>query len=175
VIRAVLDANVFASGVLRYDPPSSPPGEILRHWLAGSFELITSDHVIAEIERTLLTNPYFAPRVTHAAGDRWVVALRALGTRVTLTAVVAGVASHPEEDLVLATAVSALADHLVTGDRQLQRLGHYRGVTIVSPRDFLTLLETREVPAEPENDRREEEPRQDGEESRIESGEPEPA
>jgi hypothetical protein len=57
---AVLDANVFASGVLRYGAPTSPPGEILRRWLAGGFELVTSDHLVDEIERTLLVNPYFA-------------------------------------------------------------------------------------------------------------------
>jgi hypothetical protein len=42
---------------------------------------------------------------------------------------------------VLAAAVSADADYLVTGDRQLQRLGTYEGVRIVSPRDFLALLD----------------------------------
>src|SRR5947199_10734 len=36
---------------------------------------------------------------------------------------VQGVATHPEDDLILATAVSAQVDYLVTGDQQLQRLG----------------------------------------------------
>jgi predicted nucleic acid-binding protein len=50
------------------------------------------------------------------------------------------VATHPEDDLVLATAVSAHADYLVTGDRKLQRLGSYQGVRILSPREFLAVL-----------------------------------
>jgi predicted nucleic acid-binding protein len=58
-----------------------------------------------------------------------------------MNTLVTGVASHPEDDPILATAVSASADYLVTGDRQLQRLGSYRGVSIVSPREFLDLLD----------------------------------
>jgi predicted nucleic acid-binding protein len=41
---------------------------------------------------------------------------------------------------VLAAAVSASADYLVTGDRKLQRLALYEGVTILSPADFVRLL-----------------------------------
>ena len=52
-----------------------------------------------------------------------------------------GVATHPEDDLVLATAVSAQADYLVTRDRQLLKLGSYQGVAIVSPTEFLDELQ----------------------------------
>jgi predicted nucleic acid-binding protein len=52
-----------------------------------------------------------------------------------------GIATHPEDDLILATAVSGRADYLVTGDRQLLALGSYQGVRIVTPRDFLAILE----------------------------------
>lgn len=53
---------------------------------------------------------------------------------------VAGVASHPEDDLILATAVGGRAGFLVTGDKQLLRLGSFRGVTIITPRDVLDRL-----------------------------------
>ncbi len=58
-----------------------------------------------------------------------------------ITVTVQGVASHPEDDLILATAVSARADYLVTGDRQLLALGTFQGVQIVSPRDFVAILD----------------------------------
>ena len=59
---------------------------------------------------------------------------------VPLTVQVAGVATHPEDDLILATAVSSGADYLVTGDRRLRAVGAYADVAILSPREFLTLL-----------------------------------
>ena len=52
-----------------------------------------------------------------------------------------GVATHPEDDQILATAVSAQAEYLVTGDKKLQQLGAYQGVRVFAPRAFLDLLE----------------------------------
>ena len=45
----------------------------------------------------------------------------------TISAEVQGVAPDEEDDLV-------------TGDAGLRRLGSYRGISVISPRDFLTLL-----------------------------------
>lgn len=141
MIRAVLDANVFVSGVLRYGEASSTLAETLRRWLIGSFKLVTSETLRQEIERTLLSNPYFAARVERAAGRRWLQALALFADSTEITVPVSGVASHPEDDLVLATAVSASADYLLTGDKQLKRLGAFQGVSIVSPREFLSGIE----------------------------------
>lgn len=140
MIEAVLDANVFASGVLGYRRPESTPGEIVRRWRTRAFTLITSEHLIAEIERTL-ADPFFASRIPAPESAAAVEALKRDAHLTALTVTVAGVATHPEDDLVLAAAVSAAAEYLVTGDKQLQRLGVYHGVTIVSPRDFLTRLQ----------------------------------
>jgi hypothetical protein len=64
------------------------------------------------------------------------------GLLVPTSATVSGVATHPEDDLVLATAVSTSADYLVTGDnRFVTRAQLFQGVTLMSPRDFMTLLD----------------------------------
>jgi predicted nucleic acid-binding protein len=55
---------------------------------------------------------------------------------------VSGVAPHPEDDLILAIAASARVDYLVTGDRRLRdRVPTYHGTRLVSPREFLEILE----------------------------------
>ncbi len=47
----------------------------------------------------------------------------------------------PKDDMIVATAVAARADYLVTGDRRhLIVLGHYEGIRILSPRAFLSEL-----------------------------------
>jgi uncharacterized protein len=47
----------------------------------------------------------------------------------------------PKDDVVVATAVRAGADYLVTGDRRhLLVLGEYQGIRIATPRQFLDLL-----------------------------------
>ncbi len=47
----------------------------------------------------------------------------------------------PDDDLVLATAVAAGANLVVTGDNDLLVLKRYDGVAIVSPRHFLERLD----------------------------------
>ncbi|MGI8483812.1 MAG: PIN domain-containing protein, partial [Thermomicrobiales bacterium] len=83
VIRAVLDTNVVVSGVLRFDAAQSPPSQMLHHWLADDFGVVTSVPLRREIERTL-ANPYFAARLPHAVGLRWLRSLDelAIPTRV---------------------------------------------------------------------------------------------
>ncbi|MGI8644194.1 MAG: putative toxin-antitoxin system toxin component, PIN family [Thermomicrobiales bacterium] len=136
MIRAVLDANVFASGVLRYQVPAKTTGATLRAWGTRALELVTCDKLITEIERTL-SQPYFATRISNDLRHTLMTALRDDATRTSLSVIVSGVASHPEDDLVLSVAVSATVDVLVTGDRQLQKLTSFQGIAITSPRVFL--------------------------------------
>jgi putative PIN family toxin of toxin-antitoxin system len=140
VKRAVLDTNVLASGIAGYLLPESTPGEILRRWRQEHFALLISEPIPTELERTL-QKPYFRARVTPDQRDRILRLLIRQATLVEITVRVQSVATHREDDVILATAVSSKADWLVTGDVKVQRLGSYQGVTILSPRAFLDLLE----------------------------------
>jgi putative PIN family toxin of toxin-antitoxin system len=140
VIRAVLDTNVLVSGLAGLDTWTSTPGIILSRWLDGAFELLISPVILAELDRTL-DKPYYRSQRSLPHIVRAERAVRALSTGVVPTVVVSGIAPHPADDLVLAAAVSAQADYLVTGDRRFQAVGTYEGVTILSPRAFLDLLE----------------------------------
>ncbi|MGE3911651.1 MAG: putative toxin-antitoxin system toxin component, PIN family [Chloroflexota bacterium] len=51
------------------------------------------------------------------------------------------VTGDPEDDYVLATARVGSADYLVTGDKELLGLQQFHGTRIVSPREFLFVLE----------------------------------
>jgi putative PIN family toxin of toxin-antitoxin system len=140
VIRAVLDANVIVSGMVRFRTGQSAPSAILRAWVNDDFELLISDHIFDEVGRTL-SKPYFRAKVDPNVLLDMLSALATFGTPVDDRAVVSGVATHPEDDRVLSAAVSALADFLVTGDRQLQRLEAIGECAIVSPHEFQTILD----------------------------------
>ncbi|MBI2759914.1 MAG: putative toxin-antitoxin system toxin component, PIN family [Chloroflexi bacterium] len=133
MIAVTVDANVVASGFVR---PQSIPDAVLRAWLADLFTLMLSDPLIDEVERTL-DPPYFAQRLTRTQRAANVALLRSRAVITLITVEVHGVTTHPEDDLVLAAAVSGHAAYLVTGDKKLQRLGAYEGVTILSPRRFV--------------------------------------
>jgi putative PIN family toxin of toxin-antitoxin system len=58
---------------------------------------------------------------------------------------VAGDACRDPDDLmVLGTAISARADYLCTGDKDLLVLGKYRGIPILTPRLLYNQLKPRE-------------------------------
>jgi len=139
VISVVLDTNILVSGTVT---ASTPPGQILNAWHDGQFELVVSTHILSEVERTL-QKPYFKNKLTPQAITNFVDLLENETTVTLITIKVHGVATHPEDDLILATALSAKADYLVTGDGPLlTKVGKsYQGITIVTPKDFLKILQ----------------------------------
>jgi putative PIN family toxin of toxin-antitoxin system len=139
VIVAVLDTNTIVSGMLA---PLGIPKRLLDAAWAGQFQLCASAIILHEVFTTLnrdrITRKY---RLSGTDLQRLRDLLEHEATSPPVTVEVHGVASHPEDDLVLATAVSARADYLVTGDSQSQKLKTYEGVTIISPREFLDILD----------------------------------
>lgn len=144
MIRAVLDTNVLAAGLVGLEMTTSAPGVILSRWLAGAgagpVELVVSSHIMEELERAL-TKPYFDTRRSRPQIESTQSFIESVATFVEPTEIVSGVAPHPEDDLVFSAAVSAGADYLVTGDKAFLAIGAYAGVTILSPRAFLDVLE----------------------------------
>jgi putative PIN family toxin of toxin-antitoxin system len=139
VIPAVLDTNVLASGFINPEPP---PGQLLAAWRRGLYVLVVSDHILTELARTF-RRPYFSRRLSPTQQATNLTLLQHQASRIDLTVSVSGVASHPEDDLILATARSGHAEYLVTGDERLRkRVGPtYQGITIASPQEFLNILQ----------------------------------
>jgi uncharacterized protein len=138
MIRAVLDTNVLASAAIAH--PGTTLATILDDVVANRFDIAISEYILVELRRTLAT-PYYAARITPVAAARYVQLLISLGTTVRITTPVSGVATHPEDDPILATALSAQSDYLVTGDQRLRnRVPTFSGIPLVSPAEFLAVL-----------------------------------
>jgi predicted nucleic acid-binding protein len=104
VIRAVFDATTIVSAF-----PATPGGTLVAlvdRWRAGAFGLVVSDPILAEVGRAW-TKPYWRSRFAEAQVERALALLRQEAEVVPITAEVSGIATHPEDDLVLAAAVSA--------------------------------------------------------------------
>jgi putative PIN family toxin of toxin-antitoxin system len=136
MIRVTIDTTTLASGFVRPDPP---PGRLITAWQRRLFTLVTAEPLLAELERTL-AKPYFARALSSARARRYLELLRREAAVVPVTGRVPGVATHPEDDVVLATALSGRAQFLVTSDHGLLRLGTYSELVIVSAAQFLALL-----------------------------------
>ena len=137
MIRTVYDTNVLASGA------AATRGilfAIIDPLTTGRITLVISFHIVEELENTL-TKPYFMSRMRSKDIDTFLSLMSRVADVIPITLTVQGIATHPEDDLVLVTALSGNADYLVTGDKGLLNVGSYRGVTIVTPRAFLDVLD----------------------------------
>ena len=138
MISAVLDTNVLASGTVS---AYNPPGQFLNAWRLGEFELVTSEHIISELYHTF-QKPYFLKHIRSDELAGFIDLLQNEAIVSPITVKVTGIATHTEDDMTLATAISAQADYLVTGDCTfLQKVGHsYQKVKLINPNDFLNIL-----------------------------------
>jgi putative PIN family toxin of toxin-antitoxin system len=132
------DANLLASGALQLHPDAAP-AQFVNAWRSGRFSLVLSDHLLTEVSNSLAKR-YFVQRL----GDNERTAFRRLlereATITPITVTVSGIATHPEDDLVLATALSGGAQFVVTGDHKLVRLKAYQGLILMSVHEFLATL-----------------------------------
>ena len=133
-MRAVLDPNVLVSALLS---GRGAPAQILERWLVGEFELVVSESLLAELERTL-AYPKLRSRVSAQDAAAFVLLLRE-------TALVRADpfgpprrSPDPGDDYLLALAEAERAV-LVSGDRHV--LGLASRFPIENARGFLDLLE----------------------------------
>jgi putative PIN family toxin of toxin-antitoxin system len=136
VIVAVLDTNVLVSG---FPARGTVPALLIDAWRQEMFQLVVSEHILAELAETW-RDPYWRARFSSAESADAIELLRTFAIVTPLSVAIAGVATHPEDDLILATAVAGGAAYLVTGDRKLRAIGAFQGISIRAPREFLTLI-----------------------------------
>lgn len=127
MITATLDTNIFISGMLGLHRPNSIPGEIVRKWRSGAFLSVTSVPLFDEV-MTTLAEPYFLARIVKDDRDLAIEALLKDARHVHPLGSVTGMATHPEDDLVIETAITGSVDFLVTGHKQLLRLDGTMGL-----------------------------------------------
>src|SRR6187431_2683217 len=99
--RVVVDTNVLASGVRRLEHPTSPPGRIFQAWIQGHYELIMAEAILAEF-RSTMENPYFSLHVPRSVSMEMAERFGTHGTWVEVVPPVPKVATHWQDDMVLA-------------------------------------------------------------------------
>lgn len=134
-MRVVLDTNILISALL---VETSLAAKLVMAWRLGAFTLVSTDAQLDELAR-VTRYPKIRERLSPALAGRLINQLREMahlaGPLPRIDA-----SPDPYDNYLLAIAVAASADYLVTGDKQdLLVLGRYEGTKIVSLRDFLHL------------------------------------
>lgn len=127
-MRVVLDTNVVASGFLW----GGPPRQLLQDGREKRLKLFTSTALLLELT-DILGRAKFTRKLTAAqlSVDQLVERYALLTTVVHPAVIAPTLLDDPDDDQVLACALAAKADLIVSGDRHLLNLKEYRGVRIV--------------------------------------------
>jgi putative PIN family toxin of toxin-antitoxin system len=143
--RVVLDTAVLVSAFIT-EHKQGISAALLQAAEAGAFQLYLSTDILAETERVLcadrrhLSRKY---RYSEDAATRWYQALARIARIVRDPPAVTVVERDPADDMVIACALAAKADALVSRDKDLLSLGTYGEVEIITPEELLRRLRGR--------------------------------
>jgi hypothetical protein len=133
-MRIVLDTNVVASGLL-WD---GPPAALIDAARAGKIELFTSRALLAELTRILRRAKFARPiTVSGASLEELVLGYSEIATEIVPASISAAVPADPDDAMVLASALAARADMIVSGDSDLLNLKSYQGMPIIAATEAL--------------------------------------
>ena len=133
-VRIVLDTSALVSGFLW----NGAPRRLIEAAVAQRIEIFTSQTLIAELER-VSARPKFAAKMMAQQLTPALLAerYRAIAESVIPADIGPAVLTDPEDDHVLACALAAQADLIVSGDPDLLNLKSYQGIPLVGTREAL--------------------------------------
>jgi uncharacterized protein len=141
-LRLVLDTNIVVAALLW----NGAPRRLLEWAIQGqAAQLFSSPALLAELTQTL-GYPKFTARLDSFGTSlpQLLAHYTALVSLVIPASVQRVVAADADDDHVIAAAVSARAEMIVTGDRKhLLPIGSHRGIAIVTAREVVDRLEAR--------------------------------
>jgi predicted nucleic acid-binding protein len=115
-----------------------PPSRLLEEAIDGRIELVLPELVLVELQRVLTVKLGFDEQHARAAGD---LLAGVAASRPGPPSSAEAITGDSADDEILACAVEAGVDVLVTGDRRhLLPLGAHHGVRILTPQSVLADL-----------------------------------
>jgi uncharacterized protein len=136
--RAVIDTNTWISGLIW----SGAPRRLIEAVLNGDVLSLTSHSLNLEFARVL-----GYPRIEKAllkrglSRDDLAVQFAFLNQMIEVVPLAQRASRDPDDDAVLACALAARADFIVSGDQDLLVLGQWAGIPILSAAQALDMLD----------------------------------
>lgn len=133
--RVLCDTNVLVSAFIAGGPPS----RVIEAAIDGRIDLVLADPVLGELERVLTVKLGVEPeRVRELRTLLIDLASKRVDAPMQAPEAITG---DPDDDVILACAVVAGVELVVSGDRRhLLPVGEHRGVRIVTPQALLAEL-----------------------------------
>ncbi len=132
-MKVVLDTNVLVSGLIW----QGIPRRIYDALKSGQFVLVVSSHILDEYRRVLRR---LSQHHTIVDTDAVVESLNVKALMTDPKPFARQICTDKDDDIFIEAATDAYADYIVTGDRALLKVKHFRGTEIVTARQFVSKL-----------------------------------
>ncbi len=133
MIRAVVDTNVFISGIFW----SGTPLKVLEAWIDGRFKLIVSNEILVEYERVF---EELNKKAKNPNSNRILELVKLNAEMVIPVTFVKPICRDKDDDKFLTAAIGGSAQYIVTGDDDLLVLNGHQHLKILKPKSFLESL-----------------------------------
>ncbi len=137
-MRAVIDTHVLIAGILWRGPPHT----LLQHVRAGTVSLVSSPALLAKLA-DVIGRPKFDAILTrtNTSREQSLSEVRRLAEVIEPPPLAQPVCRDPDDDEVLALAVAAKVELIVSGDNDLLSLHSFQGVPMLAPAEAVSLIE----------------------------------
>jgi putative PIN family toxin of toxin-antitoxin system len=136
-VRVVVDTNVLISGLLW----RGPPHQLIEQAKLDVFTIVTSPLLLTELDQVIRRQKFRSVLARSRIDPRRLLRhVAALAEIVEAPLLRRPVSRDPDDDRVLALALAANADLIVSGDDDLLSLRQHAGIRIVSPAEALRLI-----------------------------------
>jgi len=135
--KVVLDSVVLVSAFLTEGLASE-----LLTLCAENAELYTAEEILREVRRVLLEKKHIRRRYKYSDTDAemFISRFQEISIIVEPLPELQVVERDPKDDMIIACAVGAKADYIISRDTHLLDLKEYKGIQIIPPEDFIHYL-----------------------------------
>jgi putative PIN family toxin of toxin-antitoxin system len=129
-MKVVLDTNVLISGIFFHGPPY----QILKAWQEKKLTIVITQDILSEYQRvsnelskefpSIQINQLLDLITTHAE------VVHTKGIKIQIC-------KDPDDNKFVECALASKSRIIVSGDRHLLEISGYKGITVISPRNFV--------------------------------------
>ena len=138
MIRVVADTNIFLSGIFWKGNFSS---QIIELWRNRRIDLISSIPIIEELTKNLKS---FKIKMDEDSVQEWKNMILENSLLVEPEEEINIVKDDVSDDKFVEAAVTGKADYIITQDNHLLKIKEFRGIKILTPKEFLDIIKKKE-------------------------------
>ena len=129
-MKIVLDINIFVSSFFW----GGNPRKIIERVIDGKDTLFTCKEILEETA-VVLARPKFKVSIEYIT--HLIHSIEELANCISVTGAIQNVCRDTDDDKILECALLANADYIITGDADLLVLEKFRGINIVTAKEYL--------------------------------------